>query len=58
MTQCLVTGGVGFLGLYIVEQLVARGDSVRSLSRMRYQALEDLGVKHIQGDLRNADAVA
>ncbi len=57
MTQCLVTGGGGFLGQYIVEQLVARGDSVRSLSRMRYQALEDLGVKHIQGDLRNPDAV-
>jgi len=57
MTKCLVTGGGGFLGQYIVERLVARGDEVRSLSRMRYQALDRLGVKHVQGDIRDADAV-
>ena len=58
MTRCLVTGGGGFLGQYIVEQLVARGDAVRSLSRMRYKALEDIGVEHIQGDVRDEAAVA
>ncbi len=26
----LVTGGNGFLGLYVVEQLVGRGDRVRA----------------------------
>ena len=55
--RCLVTGGGGFLGRYIVEQLVARGDQVRSLSRMRYRFLEQLGVDHVQGDIRNIDDV-
>lgn len=57
MTNCLVTGGGGFLGQYIVEQLVARGDRVRSISRTRYRALDELGVEHIQGDIRDLDAV-
>lgn len=57
MALCLVTGGGGFLGQYIVEQLVARGDTVRSLSRMRYRALEQLGVEHVQGDIRSAATV-
>ena len=57
MAHCLVTGGGGFLGQYIVEQLIARGDAVRSLSRMRYRALEELGVEHIQGDIRDLNAV-
>lgn len=57
MARCLVTGGGGFLGQYIVEQLVERGDSVRSLSRMRYRALDELGVEHVQGDIRDLDAV-
>ena len=58
MTVCLVTGGGGFLGQYIVEHLVARGDEVRSLSRMRHRALDSLGVKHIQGDIRDPETVA
>ena len=31
--KALVTGAGGFLGRYIVEQLVARGDHVRGLAR-------------------------
>jgi len=31
MSHALVTGGGGFLGLHIVEQLAARGDTVRVL---------------------------
>ena len=57
MTRCLVTGGAGFLGQYIVEQLVSRGDTVRSLSRKRYPALEALGVEQVQGDLRDPEVV-
>jgi nucleoside-diphosphate-sugar epimerase len=53
--HCLVTGGGGFLGRYIVEQLVARGDKVRSFSRGRYPELEALGVESVQGDLADAD---
>lgn len=52
--KALVTGGGGFLGRYIVEQLVARGDQVRSISRKHYPELEQLGVECLQGDLQDA----
>lgn len=55
--KALVTGGGGFLGQYIVEQLIARGDSVRSLSRNRYPALDELGVEQVAGDLQDAGKV-
>lgn len=54
----LVTGGGGFLGLYIVEQLVARGERVRVFSRGEYPRLRELGVETVRGDLRDAEAVA
>ena len=47
----LVTGAGGFLGRYIAEMLVARGDRVRSLSRSRYSFLDDLGVQQFEADL-------
>lgn len=56
--KALVTGAGGFLGLYIVEQLVARGDQVRAFSRGRYDALGRPGIESIQGDIRDAPAVA
>ncbi|MBI2986220.1 MAG: NAD-dependent epimerase/dehydratase family protein [Deltaproteobacteria bacterium] len=55
--KALVTGGGGFLGRYVVEKLVARGDSVRVLGRNRYPELERLGVESLQADLRNRSAV-
>jgi nucleoside-diphosphate-sugar epimerase len=55
--HALVTGAGGFLGRYIVEQLVARGDRVRSLARGRYAELDQLGVETIQGDIQDAGAV-
>ena len=54
----LVTGGGGFLGGAIVEQLLARGETVRSISRGAYPALEARGVACIRGDLADAAAVA
>ncbi len=54
----LVTGGGGFLGQYIAEQLVARGDRVRSFSRARYPQLDELGIETVTGDLRDAESVA
>ncbi|MGE5192567.1 MAG: NAD-dependent epimerase/dehydratase family protein [Deltaproteobacteria bacterium] len=56
--QVLVTGGGGFLGLYIVEQLVVRGDRVRVLCRGQYPRLHELGVECITSDVRDASAVA
>ena len=55
--MALVTGGGGFLGRAIVEQLLARGDRVRSFARGAYPALADLGVEVRRGDLRDAQAV-
>ena len=50
--HALVTGAGGFLGQYIVEQLVARGDQVRALVRRKYPALEALGVECVHGDVQ------
>lgn len=55
--KTLVTGGGGFLGLYIVEQLRQQGDDVRVLCRGQYSALERLGVEVVCGDIRDTDAV-
>jgi nucleoside-diphosphate-sugar epimerase len=56
--KALVTGGGGFLGLYIVEQLRAAGHDVRVLSRGHYSALKELNVETQQGDIRDVSAVA
>ncbi|MBI3268000.1 MAG: NAD-dependent epimerase/dehydratase family protein [Planctomycetes bacterium] len=53
----LVTGGGGFLGKAIVEQLRARGLAVRSFARGEYPALTALGVDAGRGDLADASAV-
>ncbi|WP_428308327.1 NAD-dependent epimerase/dehydratase family protein [Lacipirellula sp.] len=53
----LVTGGGGFLGRYIVEQLVARGERVRSFGRGSYPHLKALGVEVVRGDIAERAAV-
>ena len=55
--KALVTGATGFLGQYIVEQLVARGNRVRALCRRPTPELEKLGVESAQGDLRDRQSV-
>jgi nucleoside-diphosphate-sugar epimerase len=50
----LVTGAGGFLGQYLVEQLLARGDRVRALARGNYPELECLGAQCVTADLRDA----
>lgn len=56
--KALVTGGGGFLGLYIVEQLLAAGAEVRVFCRGHYPELDALGVETQQGDLRVATQVS
>ena len=51
--NALVTGAGGFLGLYIVEQLAARGHQVRALCRRRCAELDALGVETVLADIRD-----
>ena len=51
--RMLVTGGGGFLGLYIVEQLLQHGHEVRVFCRGTYAALQQPNVEIVNGDLRN-----
>ena len=52
-----MTGGGGFLGRYLVEQLLARGNAVTVFARGAYPELEALGARVVRGDLRDAEAV-
>ncbi|MEO5566633.1 MAG: 2-alkyl-3-oxoalkanoate reductase [Luteimonas sp.] len=55
--KILVTGGGGFLGQALCRGLVQRGHEVCSFNRGRYPPLDALGVRQVQGDLADADAV-
>jgi nucleoside-diphosphate-sugar epimerase len=54
--RSLVTGGSGFFGHLLVERLIARGDSVRSLDLTPADD-EFGGVEFHRGDIRDAAAV-
>ena len=55
--KALVTGAGGFLGRYIVEQLLARGFEVRGLARQAYPDLERLGAQMMRADIRDLQTV-
>jgi nucleoside-diphosphate-sugar epimerase len=52
----LVTGGNGFVGRYIVEMLLARGERVRVVGRGRYPELEAMGAQGFQVDLSTPES--
>lgn len=56
--RTLVTGGGGFLGRYIVEKLLERGDSVRVLCRNDYPFLREKGAEICRVDLKNERQIA
>lgn len=56
--RTMVTGGGGFLGKALVQQLHRRGDAIRVLARADYPELRAMGVETIQGDIRDPSAVA
>ncbi len=55
--KVLVTGGGGFLGRYLVERLLLRGDEVRVFGRGEYPDLKRCGAEVFRGDLRDNQAV-
>jgi nucleoside-diphosphate-sugar epimerase len=62
MSVYLVTGGAGFIGSNIVEELVRRGERVRILDNFSTGKRENVvpfqeGIELIEGDLRHLDTV-
>jgi nucleoside-diphosphate-sugar epimerase len=55
--KILVTGGGGFLGQALCRGLAGRGHEVVSFNRGHYPALDALGVRQVQGDLADGQAV-
>ena len=53
----LVTGGGGFVGRKIVNILCRKRLRVVTFSRSLYPYLDDLGVKQVQGDLADLEAI-
>ena len=59
MKKVLVTGATGFLGKYVVDELVQHGYQVRAFGRNSKvgRSLENSSVSFFQGDLTKADDV-
>ncbi|PIE59627.1 MAG: 3-beta hydroxysteroid dehydrogenase [Desulfobulbus propionicus] len=53
MQRAIVTGGGGFIGSALVRALRDRGIETGVVGRNRYPELEQLDVKHHQGDIRD-----
>jgi dihydroflavonol-4-reductase len=55
----LVTGATGFIGPYLIERLVSRGDRCRCLVRAvaKKNTLEKLGVEYVEGDITKPDSL-
>ena len=55
-----VTGGTGFLGSYLLRDLLANGTNVRVLARPspRSERLAAAGVEIVPGDLRDPESIA
>ncbi|ADW18794.1 NAD(P)H steroid dehydrogenase [Desulfobulbus propionicus DSM 2032] len=53
MNRVLVTGGGGFIGKALVRELVSRGVEVTVVGRNPYPELTALGVRCLQGDIRD-----
>ena len=55
--KVLVTGGAGFIGSHLAQQLVSKGEEVRILDNFStgsYENIHGLPVEVIRGDIRNA----
>jgi len=58
----LVTGGAGFIGSHIVEELVAKNQTVRVIDNLSTGNIDNLtpfmnSIEFVNADIRDADAV-
>src|SRR3954447_7266436 len=60
LMRLLVTGGAGYIGSIVAQQLVARGDDVTVLDSLYkgHRAAVPEGAAFVQADLLDADALA
>ena len=61
MTTALVTGGSGFIGSHLIDQLLARGSEVICFDAQRGRNLDEAathpGFRFVEGDVRDASAL-
>lgn len=62
MVKYLVTGGAGFIGSHLAEELVRQGETVRVLDNLSTGAVENFadfrnGIEFVQADLQDPQAV-
>ena len=55
--HALVTGANGFLGSYVVEELLKRGYRVRAMTRRKDEGLSGLNVECVNGDVRDIESL-
>lgn len=58
MTRISLTGGTGFIGAALIDQLIAEGFSVRALARNKARVKRAGEIEIVEGDLENAAALA
>lgn len=60
MSKALVTGATGFVGSWVTRTLVEAGHTVRVMHRAssRLDAIDDLDVEHVVGDIGDTDVLA
>jgi nucleoside-diphosphate-sugar epimerase len=56
--KCLITGGTGFLGRHVVQELIQAGHEVRALVRRDALSLERAGAELFSGDVLDPDSLA
>lgn len=56
--RVLVTGYGGFLGKAICHQLIRAGHTVTGIARSSYADLKRVGVRTLQGDIRDRDCIS
>lgn len=57
MSNYLITGGSGFLGINLIRYLLARGHKVRSLDLVEFDYPEKNQIEAVIGDIRNKEIV-